>query len=42
MDMKNKRTRIVKQTSSLTISSGYSEIIYARPRTLSAPVYRNF
>ena len=42
MDMKNKRTCIFKQTSSLATSSGYPEIIYARPRSLSAPVHRNF
>jgi iron complex outermembrane receptor protein len=32
----------VAGTSSLTTASGYSEIIYARPRTLSLSVTRNF
>jgi iron complex outermembrane receptor protein len=32
----------VAGTSSLTTSSGYSEIIYARPRSLMASLYRNF
>jgi iron complex outermembrane receptor protein len=32
----------VAGTSSLTTSSGYAEIIYARPRTLSLSVTRNF
>ncbi len=32
----------VAGTSSLTTSSGYAEIIYARPRNLMASLYRNF
>jgi iron complex outermembrane receptor protein len=32
----------VAGTSSLTTASGYSEIIYARPRSLSFSVTRNF
>jgi iron complex outermembrane receptor protein len=32
----------VAGTSSLTTASGYSEVIYARPRSLSLSVTRNF
>ena len=32
----------VAGTSSLTTASGYSEIIYSRPRTVSLTVTRNF
>ena len=32
----------VAGTSSLTTASGYSEIIYARPRSVSLSVTRNF
>ena len=35
-------TRPVAGTSSLTTASGYSEIIYARPRSVTLSVTRNF